>query len=76
MDIHDILEEERVHLNSGRSTWNSSCYDGVHGDDRGMLRVIPSPLGKIRPRIVNRIAMYTVGMHVLVVGQSVCDGTI
>ena len=41
MDIHDILEEERVHLNSGRSTWGLMCYEGVHGDDRRMLRISP-----------------------------------
>ena len=64
MDIHDVLEEERVHLSSGRYTWGLMCYEGVHGDERGMLRIISSPFGKIRPRIVNPIAMYTIGMDV------------
>ena len=43
MDIHVNLEEERVHLKSGRSTWGLMCYEGVHGDERGMLRIISSP---------------------------------
>ena len=39
MDIHVNLEEEWVHLKSGRSTWGFMCYEGVHGDDRRMLRI-------------------------------------
>ena len=39
MDIPDVVEEERVHLSSGRSTWGLMCYEGVHGDERGMLRI-------------------------------------
>ena len=41
MDIHVNLEKERVHLKSGRSTWGLMCYEGVHGDDRRMLRITP-----------------------------------
>ena len=70
MDIHDVLEEERVHLSSGRSTWGLMCYEGVHGDERRMLRIMSPPLGKIRPLIVILITMETIVMDGLEVGRS------
>ena len=41
----------------------------VHGDDRGMHRIISAPLGKIRPRIMILITMETVVIDGLVVGR-------
>ena len=51
------------------STWGLERSRSVHGDERGMLRIIsPPPLGKIRPRIVILITMEMVVMDELVVG--------
>ena len=84
MDIHDVLEEERVHLNSNgvcsrsrhMSSWGSESSRSVHGDERGMLRIISPPLGKIRPRIENLITMEMVVVDGLVVGRSGRHGAI
>ena len=48
----------------------------VHGDERGMLRIISSPLEKIRPRIVILITMETVVVDGLAVGRSGSHGAI
>ena len=64
MRIQTKLEEERIHL-----VPDSSCACSSHWSleclCRRMLRIISSPLGKIRPRIMNHIAMFTVGMDEL-----------
>ena len=46
--IHVNLEEEWVHLKSGRSTWGLRCYEGVQGDDRRMLHITP-----VQPRTMD-----------------------
>ena len=50
--------------------WGLESSRSVHGDERGMLRIISPPLGKIRPRIVILITMEMVVVDELVVGRS------
>ena len=57
-------------------TWGLGSSRRVHGDDRGMLRIISPPLGKIRPWIENLITMETVVVDGLVVGRSGSHGAI
>ena len=56
--------------------WGLESSRSVHGDERGMLRIISPPLGKIRPRIVILITMETIVVNGLVVGQSGRHGAI
>ena len=51
-------------------SWVLESSRSVHGDERGMLRINSSPLGKIRPRIVILITMEAVVVDELVVGRS------
>ena len=53
MDIHVNLEGERVHLKSGRSTWGLMCYEGVHGDERGMLRITFHEFTRENPTLID-----------------------
>ena len=50
--------------------WDLEGSRSVHGDERGMLRIISPPLGRIRPRIVILITMETVAVEGHVVGWS------
>ena len=57
------------------STWGLESSRSVHGDERGMLRIISPPLGKIRPQIVTLITE-TIVVDGLVVGRSGSHGAI
>ena len=50
--------------------WGMESSRSVHGDERGMLRIISPPLGKIRPRIVILTTMETVVVDGPAVGRS------
>ena len=58
------------------SFWGLGSSRSVHGDDRGMHRIISAPLGKIRPWIVILITMETVVVDGLIVGRSGRHGAI